>query len=351
MPAFGDFDEPISVLAARSVRAGLIWRHAAALWKYGTPSRDGTQRILDRHALERGVPATGLQPQELAAFFQRYWPIVRLHTDTDRYRVEAMLAGLWRTRTVDGDIVECGSYRCGLGFLFAFAVKEWGLRKTVHLYDSFEGLPPLADADQAESPDNFFYEGQFQRGDLLGNAHAFLAEHHLEDVVELHQGWFEQTLPHIPAGRRISFAHIDCDLYESALTCWQYLTPHCGDGACIVVDDYDSPGMYSATWEYLAERQFPLYVGALKQAHFFTGTVAGTSAGTSVGQEDWSPLLANRPYCAHLASLCGDMIVACSGPANGPRDEKLNAVLDRMLGSEHKVSFLEHLIAYLYRQV
>ena len=54
--------------------------------------------VISGNALERGVPPTGLQPPELAAFFQRWWPVVRTHTDTDRYRVESLLSVLWQVR-------------------------------------------------------------------------------------------------------------------------------------------------------------------------------------------------------------------------------------------------------------
>lgn len=353
MPVIPEYDEPVSVLAARAVRAGLIWRHTELLWRYGTPSQDGKHRILDRHALERGVPPTGLQPQSLAQFFQQYWPVVRTHTDTDRFRAESLLSVLWQAREVEGDIVECGSYRGGLGFLFAFAVQAWRLDKKVHLYDSFKGLPALAEEDRADSPETFFHEGQFQRGDLIGPIQAFLVEHGLSDVVELHQGWFNQALPLIAPGQHFCFAHIDCDLYESARTCWRYLLPRMSAGAGVAVDDYDSYGMYKATWEYLtadgslAGGVYPLYVGALKQAHFFTTPAASPP----VEREDWTPLLANRPYCAFLASLCGEMILACSGPPQGPRDERLIAALDRTLGADAKLRFLEYLISFLYHDV
>lgn len=353
MPAYPGLDEPVSVLAARTVRAGLLWRYAEALRRQGTPPSDGKQRMVDRHALERGVPPTGLQPPELARFFQRYWPLVRAHTDTDRFRAESLLSVLWRTRDVEGDIVECGSYRGGLGFLFAFAVREWGPRRTVYLYDSFEGLPPLSEQDQADSPETLFYQGQFKRGDLMGQITQFLDEHDLSGIVELRQGWFEQTLPQIAPEQRFCFAHIDCDLYESARTCWAHLLPRMSAGAGVVIDDYDSYGMYTATWEYLdaqaarAGAAPSLYVGALKQAHFFAGPPAALPA----AREDWTPLLANRPYRAYLAGLCGEMILACSGPPQSPRDESLLAALDRILGAEHRLTFLEYLIAFLYHDV
>lgn len=353
MPVSPDHTDAVSILAARAVRAGLI-RRALLVEEVGVidesekvPAGANRELFANRNLLERGVPPTSLQPPELAAFFRRFWPLVRKHTDTDRFRVESIMSVLWQVREVEGDVVECGSFRCGLGFLMAFAVKEWGLNKKVHLYDSFEGLPPLAEEDRAESHETLFYEGQFQQGVNLDRVREFLERSGLSDVVELHKGWFDQTLPLIPAERRFCFAHIDCDLYESTKTCWTHLLPRMGAGAGVVVDDYDSYGMYTATWEYLAETHYPLYIGALKQAHFFVnGEVSG-----EIGREDWSPLLANRLYCAYLASLCGGMIQACAGTSNGAPDDKFTATLDRILGSEHKLRFLERFIAFLYSQV
>lgn len=344
MPVYRGLEEPVSVLAARAIRAGLM-RRAEGMRAYGGLSpRDSKAPLINRNLLERGVPATSLQPPELARFFQRWWPVVRAHTFIDRHRAESLIAVLWQAREVDGDIVECGSFRCGIGFLLALAVREWGLDKKVHLYDSFEGLPSLTQEDHVESEETFFYEGQFQRGVDLDMVQAFLNEHDLTGIVELHKGWFDETLPAIPRERRFCFAHIDCDLYKSALACWTYLLPHMQQGAGIVVDDYDSYGMYTASWEYLNGTAYPLYTGVLKQAHFFM-----TPGATRPGHEDWSPLLANRPYCAYLAGVCAEMIVAASSPVE-ERDEHLNDALDRLLGPQHKVPFLEYFIAYLYGQ-
>lgn len=347
MPVLAGQTDPASVVVARVIRAGLIRRSDEAIARFGKLIGATGGRHLDRNEFEFGVPPTALQPPALAEFFQRRWPLVRRYTSTDRFRAESLLSVLWRVREVDGDVVECGSFRCGLGFLFAFAIKEWGLSKKVHLYDSFEGLPPLTDEDKAHSEETFFFAGQFQKGVILDRVRAFLDEHDLNDVVELHQGWFDQTLPQLPTEQRFCFAHLDCDLYKSAQTCFTYLVPQASPGAGFVIDDYDSHGMYQATWEFLEQPHmaYPVSTGALKQAYFFT-TPGLHSSGRS---EDWSPLLANRPYCAYLASICGEMILACSGPSNGPHDDTMKASLDRILGSEDKVAFLERFIKYLYQ--
>lgn len=352
VPDIADGDEPASVLAARALRAGLFRRHAGALMRFKAAQEQQGERVFNLH--ESGIPPTGLRPPELASFFQTYWPQVRDHTDTDRFRAESLVSALWGVRDVPGDLVECGSYRGGLAFLLAFAVREWRLPKRIHVYDSFEGLPALAAEDRAGSPDTFFYRGQFNIDDLPGRIRAFLADHDLDGIVELHRGWFDQTLPRIAGRQQFCFAHIDCDLYESARTCFTHLMAHLAPGAAVVVDDYDSHGMFQATWECLHDTRCAgiVDVGALKQGRFTIATAFGAeeiARPVPVGAEDWRPLLANRPYCAYLAGLCAEMIVVCSGPSQGPRDDRLKAELDRILGPGKALDVLETLIGFLYR--
>ncbi len=70
-----------------------------------------------------------------------------------------------------------------------------------------------------------------------------------------------------------------------------------------------------------------------------------------MGREDWSPLLANRPYRGYLAGLCGEMIVACSGAPLTPRDVRLHDDLAHILGPGRALDFLERFIAFLYQRV
>lgn len=58
-----------------------------------------------------------------------------------------------RTKKISGDIVEVGVYKGGSAKL----IREADKSKSLHLFDTFEGLPSLSGIDNSDK----FYEGQF----------------------------------------------------------------------------------------------------------------------------------------------------------------------------------------------
>jgi predicted O-methyltransferase YrrM len=92
----------------------------------------------------------------------------------------------------------------------------------VHGFDAFEGLPE-------------------RWGDLPAGAYSLggrLPE--VRDNVELHVGWFEDTLPGFleenPGPLRL--ANVDCDLYRSTKTVLQALGERVRPGSVLVFDEY-----------------------------------------------------------------------------------------------------------------
>jgi hypothetical protein len=95
---------------------------------------------------------------------------------------------------------------------------------TVHGFDSFEGLPE-------------------RWGGFTLDKGAFSVSGKLPKVptnVKLYKGWFDKTLPEwatVNEGQ-VSFLHIDCDLYSSTKTIFDYLSSRIVAGTIIVFDDY-----------------------------------------------------------------------------------------------------------------
>jgi hypothetical protein len=120
---------------------------------------------------------------------------------------------------------------------------------TVHGFDSFEGLPEF----WAE----ITHVGRYDKGsfDMLGQ---------LPDVrqnVVLHPGWFEKSLPNFVEYYQgdVSFLHVDCDLYSSAKTIFDYLGDRIKPGTVIVFDEYfNYPSWqnheYKAFQEFVTQR-------------------------------------------------------------------------------------------------
>jgi hypothetical protein len=121
--------------------------------------------------------------------------------------------------TIDGLFLEFG-VRSG-GTINHIARRHPG--QTVHGFDSFEGLPEPWSGYTLEA-------GAFSGEDLPSVA----------GNVELHVGWFDDTLPAFLESHRgdVAFVHIDSDIYSSAKTILDNLTPRIRPGTIIVFNEY-----------------------------------------------------------------------------------------------------------------
>lgn len=124
--------------------------------------------------------------------------------------------------------------------------------RTVHGFDSFEGLPHLWRGYQA----------------MDFNLHGRLPK--VRNNVRLHPGWFDRTLPKFVEdhrGERLAFLHIDCDLYSSTKTIFEWCHPMIGPGTFIQFDEFFGyPNWknheFKAFQEYQASRGLKVdYVG------------------------------------------------------------------------------------------
>ena len=138
-----------------------------------------------------------------------------------------------------GDIVECGSSRCGTSLLIARHLRSLNIHKKVYALDSFEGFPRdefereksmgLTDATiRAFTSTNFEYVVAKLR--RLGYA----------DCVVPVRGFFEDTLPSVAHRSEYSFVLIDCDLQKSMRYCADTLWPRLVPGGIMAFDDYRS---------------------------------------------------------------------------------------------------------------
>ena len=95
--------------------------------------------------------------------------------------------------------------------------------KTVHGFDSFEGLP---EDWTSRMPKGFFKRNALPK---------------VRSNVELHVGWFDVTLPKFKetiGNKTIQLLHIDSDLYSSAVTILETLADNIVPGTVIMFDEY-----------------------------------------------------------------------------------------------------------------
>lgn len=234
--------------------------------------------------------------------FQQYWRQIENDTLLDSYRAKRLWDLATEAKDLDGDFIECGSYRGGMSFLMGFFIKHHGLKKKVYLCDSFQGLP---------APDTQ-RDTVFQRGQLATDVEACrrrINELGLSEVVVMKPGWFSETLPTFANDQRFAWLHIDCDLYKSAETCFDHLYNKAATGAPIIIDDYHiySPGVQHATKALLQKTGECLELGPFSQAYFRKGKTEKDTRWMHPDTEgfliSYRDLADNRPYRDALITM------------------------------------------------
>ncbi len=134
---------------------------------------------------------------------------------------------------LQGSVVELGCYEGVTSVMLQRILNLHGSRKSIHVYDSFEGLPSKQD-DDGDTP--------YQEGSCATSQDRLIAnfEKYGVRLPSIHVGWFCETLPHdLP--RKICFAHLDGDFYSSILESLEAVYDRLVPGAVVVIDDYCNP--------------------------------------------------------------------------------------------------------------
>ncbi|HMJ71706.1 MAG TPA: TylF/MycF/NovP-related O-methyltransferase [Cyclobacteriaceae bacterium] len=185
------------------------------------------------------------------ALFGRYKDLTMISGETFIANLE--LAN--RFVGIDGDLVECGVWRGGM---IAALAETLGRGRRVHLFDSFEGLPPAKDIDghaalewqRNTGADNYYdnctAEESFARNAMKRSGH--------EDF-RIYKGWFEQTVGSFD-GRQIAILRLDGDWYDSTMVCLTHLFPRVAKGGIVILDDYYQwDGCSRAVHDYLSRER------------------------------------------------------------------------------------------------
>lgn len=196
------------------------------------------------------------------SLYAKYQPYTMIHQDHFALNLELCNA----FKHIEGDYVECGVWRGGMSAAIAEVL---GKQKSIHLFDSFEGLPPAKDIDGKEalawqqntsSPayfDNCSAEESFVHEAMKLAKHAHY---------KTYRGWFEKTLSTYEKNP-ISILRLDGDWYDSIKTCLNHLFPFVVPGGLIILDDYHTwDGCAKAVHDYLSESQSPSRIYQWKDA-------------------------------------------------------------------------------------
>lgn len=149
------------------------------------------------------------------------------------------------TRKVPGDIAEVGVYKGGSAKIICQAKGD----KSLHLFDTFEGLPKVDDVDMVWP----FYEGKFAAS--YDRVRDYLGQ---EKNVYFYKGIFPDTSDPVK-DKRFSFVNLDVDTYESTKKCIEFFYPRMSPGGVILSHDYlTAPGVQKAFDEFFADKAEPV---------------------------------------------------------------------------------------------
>lgn len=182
-----------------------------------------------------------------------------------KLRLCATALELVRRADVPGCFIEAGVALGGTAILIA-TLRPPG--RPLKLYDVFGMIPPPGPEDGQDAHSRYeeissgrsagiggeAYYGY--RQDLLDQVVAHLRSFGFEPAaagIELVPGTFQQRM-HID--EPVAFAHIDCDWYDSVMTCIERIFPQLSPGGVMVFDDYSSySGCRKAVDRFLSGRR------------------------------------------------------------------------------------------------
>ena len=188
---------------------------------------------------------------------------------------------------IPGDFVECGVWQggCAAAMLLTERSLQPQSQRLLHLFDSYEGLPPAKPVDgpmaqswQQAVDGPWYFDNCAASLELVQQNFKQLGL--LDATTQFYKGWFETTVPEFVRQHpetKIAMLRLDGDWYESTKVCLENLYPLVSEKGIIIIDDYYAwDGCAFAVHEYLGNyglnhriRSLPDFSSAymIKQAH------------------------------------------------------------------------------------
>jgi hypothetical protein len=155
-----------------------------------------------------------------------------------------LISAVTATAKLGGDIAEVGVAYGSSAKLIA----KYALNRSVHLFDTFEGLPEMTEKDSTCK----FSSGQFRSS--VEGVKSYVGG----KQVHFYPGLFPLTAEPVK-DKIFSFVHLDADLYESTLAGLQFFYPRmCMGGIILSHDHLTSAGVNAAFTEFFGQKVEPV---------------------------------------------------------------------------------------------
>ena len=174
--------------------------------------------------------------------------------------------------SIQGDLVECGTWKGGCCGIMALAhLKTGNPYRKIHLFDSFQGLPEPSESMDGQKAIDYAMGKGSGKCEPIGKCVATLEDNkellqkiirYPEDLLSYHVGWFQNTLPIAKENvNSIALLRLDGDWYESTNICLECLFDKIVPGGFLVIDDYGHwDGCRKSVDEFLVNHKINRYL-------------------------------------------------------------------------------------------
>ena len=183
-------------------------------------------------------------------------------------KINRLLELLNMSLSLDGDVIELGTYKGGTTVLMARFLNKTNSKKTIYTYDTFEGFP-YTESDTVDkvkiSTGETKNKMDLFKDTSLGKVRSKFAKFAVADKIKIFKGSFDDTLP-LLTDEKFSFALVDCDIYDSTLVCLREIYPRMVKGGIMLFDDYNTEkpwNLKKAVDDFVKEKNLTLYQGTM----------------------------------------------------------------------------------------
>lgn len=165
---------------------------------------------------------------------------------------------------IEGYIIEAG---CGLGGSAIVIAGSKAIERPFYIYDVFGMIPPPSEKDGKDVHERYELIKAGKSTGVGGGVYYGYVNNLYQEVrnsfknfgldvnannITLIKGLYQDTMR---VNFPVSLAHIDCDWYESVITCLQRIWPNLAIGGTMVIDDYYTwAGCMKAVDEYFNDQ-------------------------------------------------------------------------------------------------
>lgn len=149
---------------------------------------------------------------------------------------------------LSGEFAEVGVYQGGSARIICEVKGE----KTLHLFDTFTGLPKVSGKDN--------YMGvKYWEDNQFNNTSEEQVKGYLSKFpnVQIYKGKFPETSGPV-LNTQFSFVHLDVDLYQSTKDCLDFFYPRLVKGGIILTHDFHTSGVQTAFNDFFEKKQIPV---------------------------------------------------------------------------------------------